>query len=110
MEFTPITDSEFRAKEKRKNWNGKGNTFAQAIFNLEVDTGFSVPCTWQHRRVYGKGRIKKDGTAGLRPSSVVCNGTFDAHRVMASKVNAKGEKRRLRTTCQEGTLYVFRIE
>ena len=82
MEFTPITKEGFPLT----NW--APSPIAKAVRSLkEVGAGFSTPCIWKHV-----------------PSHKTCGGYYRAH------YPAKVAKIRVRITCQDGTLYVLRVE
>ena len=82
MEFTPITKEGFPLT----NW--APSPIAKAVRSLkEVGAGFSTPCIWKHV-----------------PSHKTCGGYYRAHYA------AKVAKIRVRITCQDGTLYVLRVE
>ena len=81
MEFTPITKDGFPLT----NWGP--SPIAKAVRSLEIGAGFSTPCIWKHV-----------------PSHKTCGGYYRAHYA------AKVAKIRVRITCQDGTLYVLRVE
>jgi hypothetical protein len=101
VEFTPITESEFQEIQ----WRGpRGSELAETIWNLELNAGFSTPCTWKHSTGQFLGPIKKDGTR--TPTSYNrCSGITAAHNAFKTNFN----DRHIRCRCTDGTLYVFRI-
>ena len=89
MEFTPITPEEFYQIYK---WNNKSmgySPFHKTVRALEVGTGFSTPCIWEHN---GKTRS--------------CAGVASAHHIIGA-LHTGG---RVRTRCKGGTLHILRIE
>jgi hypothetical protein len=89
MEFTPITPEEFYQIYKWNNKSEGDSPLRKALRELEVGTGFSTPCTWEHN---GKTRS--------------CAGVASTHRIIRN-VHTGG---RVRTRCKDGTLHILRIE
>jgi len=61
----------------------------QAVGHLPLNSGFKVPCKWKHSR----------NTATMKGN---CGGAQMAYKA------AKATGVKVSTTCQDGTLYVFR--
>jgi hypothetical protein len=104
VEFTPITESEFQNIRWRGPQGVASMELNKTIWDLELNTGFSTPCVWEHSTIQQIGPIKKDGTRSQvqqkRCAGIAATYTFN-------KKNS--ESRRVRCRCADGTLYVFRI-
>ena len=87
----PITQEEFEKVRPSRHGRGKGD-LALALEDLSPLTGFKVTCRWKHYKFSATKRGQCAGST-LTHSS--------ARRYMPGAKFA--------TTCNDGTLYVFRL-
>jgi hypothetical protein len=87
----PITQEEFESAKPAYGSREKGD-FALALEELQPLTGFKVPCRWKHYNV-----------SATRHGQ--CSASTTVHSV--ARKHMPGAK--FSTTCNNGTLYVFRL-
>lgn len=84
-EIRPLSRQEFQFMHRRHRHGGRLSPLGRAVAGLEIGEGIQVRCRWKH-------------------SGRSCGGSSLAYNA------ARRYDRRVNTRCQDGILYVLRVE